>query len=589
MNSKTWWERYPERLAFELRALEAAGFTYEKDEEAFGVGIARFTVFADVGLTGPTKLVVTFPDFYPFFRFTIEAPDLALPHHQHPFGKNLCVLGRATELWRTTDTVAAFITERVPEVIRAGLSKTETEVRGSEEEQAEPYSDYYSYAPAMLTIDGAWKIPDAATFGTLTYGLISVAGPNLWIRGVVLEVRDQSGETVAKAHDQVRARFSGRVLKGRWVRSDEPVPIDDPEKFFEHLASIDPDPTKIKSDTVGNSSVKLRAVLFPEEAAWRTVGSQGWVFAFRTVRDLGNRQGPDRRPGKPGINNPAFYLARAGRAGVQDLEERAPELKGLNPLTVAVFGVGCIGAPSVLEFARAGVGTLRLVDFDVVDPATAIRWPLGLAAAGDLKVEALASFLAVHYPYCNVERIPMVLGGARRAGPCEVELLDKIVSDTSLIYDATAEPGIQYFLSEYARELEIPYIGVSGTQGGWGGRIVRIRPNVTGGCWACVEAARFAGDYPEPPADDSKPIQPIGCANPTFTGTGFDMANLAMHGVRLSVSTLLAGADGAYPNANWDLEIIAFRGNDGREIQADVKTFSLPRHAECPACSAREN
>lgn len=36
-----WWERWPERLARELRELADAGIDYELDEEAFAVGVLR--------------------------------------------------------------------------------------------------------------------------------------------------------------------------------------------------------------------------------------------------------------------------------------------------------------------------------------------------------------------------------------------------------------------------------------------------------------------------------------------------------------------------------------------------------------------
>lgn len=587
MLSQNWWERYPERLNFELQALDAAGFEYEKDDDAFSSGIARLIVFADVGLPAPTKLVVTFPDFYPFFRFSIEAPEIELEHHQHPFGKNLCVLGRATELWRTGDTVAAFIKDRVPEVISAGMSQNFAEVEGREENQAEPYSDYYTYAPAMLSIDGAWDIRSSATYGTFRYGLVAAAGAVPWIRGVVLEVRDQDDEIIAEASPSIGTRFSGRILKGRWVRSERAIAINDPAEFFAHVAALDPEARRLKTDTVGEFGVSLRAAVFPEEVEWRTTGAHGWIFVARTISNASVKRSPSRSSNQPRNRNPTFYFARAGRAGVRDLKQRVPELNRLNTSAIAIFGIGCIGAPSALEFARAGVGTIKLIDFDFVDPAASVRWPLGLMAAGDLKVEALAIFLAQHYPHCAVDRLPMMLGGARQSGPSEGEMLDKVLDGISLIYDATAEPGIQYFLSETAREMRIPYLGVSGTQGGWGGRIVRIRPGITEGCWACVETARLSGEVPEPPADTAQPIQPVGCANPTFTGAGFDMANIAMHGVRLAVSTLTADTENGYPSADWDVEVLAFRSSDGKKIDVDTKMVTLPRHPACPACLER--
>ena len=65
-----------------------------------------------------------------------------------------------------------------------------------------------------------------------------------------------------------------------------------------------------------------------------------------------------------------YGFVKAGRASRRDLTLRMPELTPLADKVVAVFGLGCIGGPSALEFARAGVGELRVLDHDAVDPGT---------------------------------------------------------------------------------------------------------------------------------------------------------------------------------------------------------------------------
>ncbi len=41
---------------------------------------------------------------------------------------------------------------------------------------------------------------------------------------------------------------------------------------------------------------------------------------------------------------------------------------------------------------------------------------------------------------------------------------------------------------------------------------------------------------------------PRGCADPTFTGAGFDVATIALQGVRLVVGTLAGSIPGGYPD-----------------------------------------
>ncbi len=84
-----------------------------------------------------------------------------------------------------------------------------------------------------------------------------------------------------------------------------------------------------------------------------------------------------------------------------------------------------------------------------------------------------------------------------------------------------------------------------------------------------------------PNADPSGYFQPAGCAEPTFTGTGFDTGIIALSGVRLAVSTLSSGKDSEYPEVEWDIAIINLRDENGKAITPDYKTFSLKRNSSC--------
>src|ERR1017187_1416695 len=93
-----WWERFPERRASELKELERAGIPYDIDDAAEANGVLRLHLRPTLG-DRPLRLTATFPDHYPYFPFIVEAPDLDLAHHQHPFAKTLCLLPRDTRWW----------------------------------------------------------------------------------------------------------------------------------------------------------------------------------------------------------------------------------------------------------------------------------------------------------------------------------------------------------------------------------------------------------------------------------------------------------------------------------------------------------
>jgi molybdopterin/thiamine biosynthesis adenylyltransferase len=285
----------------------------------------------------------------------------------------------------------------------------------------------------------------------------------------------------------------------------------------------------------------------------------------------------------------AWFFIRAARAGVSDVNFRVPELSPLRDSTIALFGLGCLGAPSALEFARAGVGTLRILDHDYVDPGTMARWPFGLAAAGLPKTAAIAEFIRSHYPRTLVQEYAHRIGAPRftptDARP-ELEVLEEMTRNATLIYDATAEIGVQQCLADLASQLRIPYISVDATHGAWGGKIVRIRPQHTEGCWLCLRYAMEEGSLVPPPDNPNGELQPLGCADPTFTGAGFDLQQIALAAVRMAVSTICQSTLDGYPAIAADVQMVHLRGPDGSAIAPQFIDYHLPRHNQCPRCNA---
>jgi molybdopterin/thiamine biosynthesis adenylyltransferase len=281
-------------------------------------------------------------------------------------------------------------------------------------------------------------------------------------------------------------------------------------------------------------------------------------------------------------------FSRAGRIGRTAIGQRAPELKPLYDATICIFGLGCLGAPSAMEFARCGVKNVHLVDFDFVDPAATGRWPFGLQSAGLPKSIALANAIGRDYPFTRAVSFSGPIGAVRDPKQPGISLeaaMSEITSGASVIYDATAEVGVQHFLSDYAAELGVPYIVVEGTAGGWGGMVARIMPGTTAGCWLCLQTAIADKSIPEPPQDSKGGVQPAGCAELTFTGTGFDLTQIALTGVRTTVSTLCTGTPDAYPPADWDVTVISFRDDSGKLIPPLFQGFTLHKHDQCPRCN----
>lgn len=285
-----------------------------------------------------------------------------------------------------------------------------------------------------------------------------------------------------------------------------------------------------------------------------------------------------------------LYFTRAAWVAPGGVSARAPELRPLRDRVVALFGVGCLGAPSALEFARAGVGELRILDDDHVDPATVGRWPLGFGVAGLLKVQVIADFIGKNYPSTRVVPLKHRIGvvpSPEGEVHSDHGAIRRMTGGASVIYDATAEIGVQHYLSVVAADLHIPYVAVVGTHGGWGGEVLSIAPGRTGGCWMCYRLAIEDGSIPVAPSDPQGKIQPRGCGDVTFTAAGFDMTEVAVLAVRTAVAGLCRGVSGGYPEAPWDVLTLTLRDEAGRLIVPEIRGYSLPRHERCPRCNDR--
>jgi len=77
--------------------------------------------------------------------------------------------------------------------------------------------------------------------------------------------------------------------------------------------------------------------------------------------------------------------------------------KKLKAAKVLVIGSGGLGSPVLLYLAAAGVGTIGIVDFDVVDDSNLQRQVLfGVNEVGQLKAEAARDRLEALNPYIDV-------------------------------------------------------------------------------------------------------------------------------------------------------------------------------------------
>lgn len=137
---------------------------------------------------------------------------------------------------------------------------------------------------------------------------------------------------------------------------------------------------------------------------------------------------------------------------------------------VGVAGLGGLGSAVALHLARLGVGTLVLVDFDVVDLSNLHRQQYALSHVGMPKTDALAEQIRAIDPYITIETHPV------KITPENVEELFDGCTVVCEAFDAPDQKAmlIETLLSELP---EVPVVSGSGMAGiGSANSIVTTHP-----------------------------------------------------------------------------------------------------------------
>ena len=153
---------------------------------------------------------------------------------------------------------------------------------------------------------------------------------------------------------------------------------------------------------------------------------------------------------------------------------------------VLLIGAGGLGSPAALYLAASGVGTIGLVDDDVVDESNLQRQVLhGVDDVGSRKVDSAER--TIHG--LNPETI--VVKHVERLGPDNVE---RLIEPYDVIVDGTDNFDTRYVLNDAAVKLRKPV--VHGSIYRWDGQITTFVP-FEGPCYRCM--------YPTQPPPELAP------------------------------------------------------------------------------------
>ena len=216
---------------------------------------------------------------------------------------------------------------------------------------------------------------------------------------------------------------------------------------------------------------------------------------------------------------------------------------------VLLLGAGGLGSPAALYLAAAGVGTLGIVDMDVVDESNLQRQILhNMDRIGDRKVDSAKKTLTAINPDVNVVTHDLRLNA---------ENVVEILSQYDVVVDGADNFPSRYLLNDAA--LKTDTVVVHGSIFRFEGQATVFKP-YDGPCYRCL--------IPEPPPADLAPS----CAEAGVLGVlpGIIGSIQALEAIKviLDLGDSLSGRLLAYDS-----------------LEQSFRTFKVNRDPNCPACS----
>jgi sulfur-carrier protein adenylyltransferase/sulfurtransferase len=216
---------------------------------------------------------------------------------------------------------------------------------------------------------------------------------------------------------------------------------------------------------------------------------------------------------------------------------------------VLLIGAGGLGSPAAMYLAAAGVGTIGIVDFDVVDASNLQRQILhNMDRLGEFKVESARQTLQALNPDVKIE-------------PYRERLSADNVLDIMSGYDVVVDGGdnfpTRYLINDASLHLKIPV--VHGAIFRFEGQASVFHP-YEGPCYRCL--------FPQPPPPELAPS----CAEAGVLGVlpGIVGSIEAMEAIKLllGIGEPLTGRLLTYD-----------------ALTQDFRTLKLRRNPSCPACA----
>ncbi|WP_377508553.1 HesA/MoeB/ThiF family protein [Octadecabacter sp. R77987] len=231
-------------------------------------------------------------------------------------------------------------------------------------------------------------------------------------------------------------------------------------------------------------------------------------------------------------------------------EVGGPGQKALKDARVLVVGAGGLGSPVLLYLAAAGVGTIGVIDDDVVDNSNLQRQVIH--RDGDIglpKVRSAAAAMQAQNPNVAVKTYQ------RRV---DDGIADDLIAEYDLVLDGTDNFATRYLVNAACVRVGVPLVAAALTQ--WEGQISVYDPANGAPCYQCI--------FPQAPDPSLAPS----CAEAGVIGPlpGVLGAMMAVEAIKV-----ITGAG----------EALRGRMMIYDALYGETRTIAMQPRADCPVCA----
>lgn len=281
-----------------------------------------------------------------------------------------------------------------------------------------------------------------------------------------------------------------------------------------------------------------------------------------------------------------FFLLN--RHNKEYLLERGGAHLSINNKTVAVVGCGSVGSEVAMLIAKSGVGTIKLIDDDLLDADNIYRHRLGgrylnfSPSVKDrkvrkiFKVRALADEMRINIPHIHVEAFE---------SPLSAHNVKSLMKGVDIVIVAIGNPSISLLLNRRFKEHQFNNVIFCWNEpDGYGGHSVALNLDQV-----CLECILYKGSDPSTSIHLVEFGQPIsknltGCAGVFTPFSYLDSTKTASIAAQQAITFLTSG--------NMEPKVTSWKGIDKGSLKttnrfknmALMEEISLTKNGECRCC-----